>query len=200
MSTWTAVIVATQGRADFWKQAYAQGVEATTEAVRASVPELALIDVFGGNDLEAPLKLAELLSTTLGTAAIGFAAQTSADTYEIRAFDQGECMRRLAYARDDEGWIAAEGIVQPWEPAFFFDGPAEAGGAHWPDMLRDDLKDEGVARYEAARKARDATKIMDLLGPRSTAPLRRICEFYRVDPSAPIARWEKPSFWSRLFG
>jgi hypothetical protein len=201
MSTWTAVIVATQGRADFWKHARAEGVEPLQDP--PELPELALIEVITGNDMDAPLELAKVLSTTLGTAAIGFVAQTGADTYDIRAYDQGECMRKLVYSRDDGGWLVADGIVQPWEPAFFFDGearPGDAPDAHWPDMLDDGTSELEIARYEQARKARDATRVMKLLHPRSTAPLHRLCKFYRVDPNKPIARWEKPSFWSRLFG
>ena len=105
MGTWTAVIVATQGRADFWRAARAEGVEPDTSAV----PPLALIDVDARSDFESPILLAQTLSTVLSTAAIGFAAQTGSDAYEIRAFDHGECMRHLAYSRDDDGWLAADG-------------------------------------------------------------------------------------------
>jgi hypothetical protein len=196
MGCWTAVIVASQGRADFWKAAQAEGVEPNTSAVTP----LVLVDVDAGSDFEAPIRLAQTLSTVLRTAAIGFSAQTASDSYEIRAFDHGDCMRHLAYSRDDDGWLAAEGVVQPWEPAFFFDGPAADAKGTWPDTLDEELSAADVARYEAARLARDASKVMDLLSPRSTTPLRRLCAFYGVDPDAPAARWAKPSFFDRLFG
>jgi hypothetical protein len=41
---------------------------------------------------------------------------------------------------------------------------------------------------------------MDLVSPRSTAPLRRLCAFYGVDPDAPAGRWQKRSFFGKLFG
>jgi hypothetical protein len=201
VSTWTAVIVDTQGRKDFWDAVHAEGVEPM--ASRA-VPALALISVESGADFEAPLKLAESLSTVLPTTAIGFAAQTTSDAYEIRAYDRGECARRVAYSRDDGGWLAVEGIPQPWEPVFFFDGAApsaaDAPGGHWPDTIDDDLSEFDVARYEAARRARDPSRVMDLLRLHSTAPLLRLCAFYGIAPDAPVATWSKPSLWSKLFG
>jgi hypothetical protein len=196
MGTWTAVIVDSQGRADFWKAAKAEGVESDTTAVTP----LVLIDVDPGSDFESPILLAQTLSTVLRTAAIGFAAQTGSDAYEIRAFDHGECMRRLAFSRDDDGWLAVDGRVQPWEPAFFFDGPADGASGTWPDTLDEELSDADVARYEAARLARDPSPVMDLVSPRSTAPLRRLCAFYGVDPDAPAGRWQKRSFFGKLFG
>lgn len=195
MGCWTAVIVATQGRADFWKVARAEGVEPASSAVTA----LVLIDVDAGSDFESPLLLAQTLSTVLSTAAIGFAAQTASDSYEIRSFDHGECMRRLEYSHDD-GWLAADGRAQPWEPAFFFDGPADGANGAWPDTLDEEISDAAIARYEAARRAGDPSQVMDLLSPRSTTPLRRLCAFYGVDPDAPAARWAKPSFFTKLFG
>lgn len=196
MGCWTAVIVATQGRKGFWKVAQAEGVEPTSSAV----PQLVLVDVDAGSDFEAPIRLAETLSTVLRTATIGFSAQTASDSYEIRAFDHGDCMRHLAYSRDDEGWLTAAGVPQPWEPAFFFDGPAAGAKGTWPDTLDEELSDAAIARYEAARLAGDPSQVMDLLSPRSTAPLRRLCAFYGVDPDAPAARWAKPSFFTKLFG
>ncbi len=196
MGTWTAVIVATQGRADFWRAARAEGVEPDTSAV----PPLALIDVDARSDFESPILLAQTLSTVLSTAAIGFAAQTGSDAYEIRAFDHGECMRHLAYSRDDDGWLAADGRTQPWERAFFFDGPADGANGAWPDTLDEEISDADVARYEAARLAGDPSQVMDLVHPRSTAPLRRLCAFYGVDPDAPAGRWQKQSFFGKLFG
>ena len=197
MGTWTAVIVDTQRRADFWKAVHAEGVE----PVRTDVPSLALVEVSCGADFDATFRLAESLSTMLGTAAIGFVAQSASDAYELRAYDRGSLARRLAYSRDDGGWIANEGIVQPWEPDFFFDGHAAAPqGEGFPDLIDDDLSDADLARYEEARRAREPARVMDLLNPRSLAPFHRLCAFYRIAPDAPAATWTKPSIWSRLFG
>jgi hypothetical protein len=111
----------------------------------------------------------------------------------------GECVRRLAYDRDQEGWLELEGAPQPWEPAYFFGGSASPDQEHCPDMLDDELPDDDLARYEHARRTGDPTSVMDLLHPSSMSPMLRVCTFFGIDPDRPSGRWKKPSFWSRLF-
>jgi len=66
--------------------------------------------------------------------------------------------------------------------------------------LFDDISDMDAARYEAAKRIGDATAVMDLLHPSSTAPMWRVCESFGVRADGPHGHWKKPTMWSRLFG
>ena len=134
--------------------------------------------------------------------ALGFVAQRSADAHEAQAFSQGVIVRPmcLTYSRDSGGWLRVEGEPQSWEWAHFFDDASTTGDdGQWPEMISDDLTDEDLARYEAARRVGDAAAIMDRLHPSSMSPLLRVCAFFGVTPDSPAGRWQEPSFWSRLF-
>lgn len=195
MGTWVSALVETGGRSDFWELARGEGVSSDL----VEVPRFARID---GSDVAATFALAEALSKKLGTSAVAFCAQSSADVYELRGYQAGECVRKLAYSRDDGGWLTLEGTQQPWEAAFFFDDAAANPEDDWPDLLSDEASDEELARYRAAREARDASEVMDLLGPHSLAPLHRLAAHLGVDGSAPPhgALRGKGSLLKKLFG
>jgi hypothetical protein len=186
------VIVETLGRSDFWDIARKHGVDAATR----EVPSYVLIDCDVGFDFEVSVRLAEGLSTDLQALAIGFVVQTTADVHQLHAFRNGAAIRRLVYSRDDDGWVQVEGTPQPWERAYFFADVVDELG---PDMLSDEVSDDDVARYEAARRAGDATAVLDLMHPSSTAPVHRLCESLGVRGDRPLGRWKKRSLLSRLF-
>lgn len=198
MSTWVGAIIETQGRRDFWDLARKQGVE----PLSTEVPARVLIDFefsLTGGPEAAAVRTAQALSGELSSRCLAFAAQTCADVHELHAFERGACVRRLVYSRDEGGWLRAEGEVQPWERAYFFDeASTSADRETWPDMLRDEMSDEDVARYEAARRAGDASAVLDLLHPSSTRPLWRLCDSLGVPPDAPMGRWKRPGLWARL--
>lgn len=192
MSTWVGALIETQGRGDFWDLARKQGVE----PLSTNVPARVLIDF----ELpEAAVRTAQALSGELSSSCLAFAAQTCADVHELHAFERGACIRRLVYSRDEGGWLHVEGEVQPWERAFFFDEASTSPDSNtWPDMLWDELSDEDVARYEEARRAGDASVVLDLLHPSSTRPLWRLCGSLGVPPDVPLGRWRKPGLWARI--
>ena len=187
MSTWVGAIIETAGRTDFWDIARKHGVEGVT----LEIPTYVLVDCEVGVDFHASVRLAEAMSRDLGATALGFVVQTTADVHEVHAFSKGAAIRRLAYSRDDDGWVQVEGTPQPWERAYFFDDAA--------DMLWDDMSEEDVARYEAARRVGEASSVMDLMHPSSTAPMIRVCDSFDVPPDRPLGRWKKRSLLSRLF-
>lgn len=197
MGTWLGCIVETRGRADFWDLARAENVQPKV----AEVPAMARIDVVNFWDGEAPFALAEALSKKLGGAAVGFLGQSNSDVYEVRAYQAGSCVRRLAYSRDDDGWLTLEGKQQPWEARFFFAGGD--GRDSWPDMLSDEVDDEALARYRAAREAGDASSVMDLLEPSSLECLYRLAVALGVSGEAPpdgVLEKRKGSLLGKLFG
>jgi hypothetical protein len=177
------VISETQGRADFWERARSLGVRVERDTVHPWV----LIDT--GRDDAGTYRLAATLSRELGTMAIGFVVQTTADVHEAQTFAKGVCIRKLVYLRE-QGWLA-EGVSQPWERPYFFGDP-DAGG--------DELTDEEQARLEAAKTAGDPSLVLDLLHVSSTAEMHRVCEALGAPSAEPSGRWQKPSVWSRLFG
>jgi hypothetical protein len=196
MGTWVATIVQTTARTDFWELVRGNRVEPIT----SRVPAFALIDC--GAQFGASYRLAETLSRDLMVMTIGFVAQTNADVHELRAFERGTLIRRLAYLRHEGGWVSSEGAKQPWESAYFFDGKVLGGAPDgaWPDMLDDELSDDDLARYNDARDAGDASSILELLHPSSMAPLRRLCSHFQIEPDRPAGRLMPRSFWSRMFG
>lgn len=195
MSTWVGVIVETAGRADFWDVAGKHGVEATTRDIAPH----ALIDC--GHAFAAASELAQALSKATGLAALGFVVQTAVDVHELYAFKSGTIVRRLGYSRDGDGWEIVEGAPQPWERAYFFDDAPYSfdDEGPWPDMLWDDISEQDIARYEAARQAGDASAVLPLFHPSSTAPMQRACKYFGVEPAHPHARMRKRSFLSRLW-
>ncbi|NUP05400.1 MAG: hypothetical protein HOW73_04995 [Polyangiaceae bacterium] len=197
MATYIAAIVETGGREDFWDIARRHNVE---PLAGANVPTRALITCGTTSDFESSLRLAEALARELDTTSVGFYAQTSSDCYEVRAFERGQNTRRLAYARDQGGWLHVEGTTQAWEACLFFDDKAstDASSDRWPDTIYDELSDETIARYEAAKAAGDPASVMDFLHP-SIGAIRRMCAFFGVDADTPTAHLRKPSLWSRWF-
>jgi hypothetical protein len=194
MSTWVGAIVETAGRADFWDIARKHRIAPAT----SETPKYVLIhcDI----DFEVHARLAEALSRDIDAMALGFLAQTTVDVHELRAFKSGTSIRRLGYSRDDNGWLQVEGTPQSWERAYFFDdGSTSDDDGLWPDMLWDDITDQDIARFEAARRTGDASAVMDLMHPSSTVPLQRVCESFGVDPDQPHGFWKKRSLLSRLF-
>lgn len=199
MSTWIGTIIETSGRADFWDVARKHGVDGATQ----ETPKYVLVECDVGFDFDASVRLAEAMSRDLGATAIGFVVQTTADVHEVHAFSKGAAVRRLAYSRDSDGWVQVEGTPQPWERAYFFDDAASTTSddvGRWPDMLSDELSEEDVARYEAARRHGDASSVMDLMHPSSTAPMHRVCVSLDLRPDRALGRWKKRSLLSRLFG
>lgn len=198
MSTWLGAIIETAGRADFWNIARKHGVEPATQEVRKH----ALISCNAGFDFAASMRLAEAMSRDLGSMALGFAVQTSVDVHDVRALRSGTLIRRLTYARDNDGWLHVDGTPQAWERAYFFEDAASTADGQdnlWPDMLEDDISDEDIARFEAAKRAGDASSIMSLLHPSSTGAIDRVCTFFDVSTNRPDGYWKKPSWLSRLF-
>jgi hypothetical protein len=195
MGRWSGAIVETNGRIDFWTIARKHGVEPLSSAI----PERVLIECNDGFDPWASAKLAEALSRDVGAGTLGFHVDTNVDTHLLQAFHAGARVRRLDYAREGRGWEAVEGSVQSWERAYFFDLDSTTAPGEWPEMLADDGADEDLARYEMAKRAGDATPVLDLLRPSSVRAIRRACAFLNVQPDSPSARWRRPSFWSRLF-
>lgn len=188
MSTWVAAIVDTRGRADFWEVARRRHVSSSVD----TVPARALIECEG--DFEASTRLAEALSAELEASAVGLFMQTGADVHGVRAFDRGQLVRRIDYARDAGGWADVSGTPQPWESVLFLDPDTE-----WPDTIDDDLGDADIARYEAARAIGDARSVMDLVHA-SGGGIHRVAAALGVDPSQPDARYRSPRWWRRLFG
>ena len=163
-------------------------------------PPFALIECEVGFDFRALNQLAEALSRDLATTAIGFVAQTTSDVHEMQTFMNGTCVRRLGYSRDECGWIVVGGESQSWENSYFFDEGSTANGDTWPDMLSDELSNDDIKRYEAAKRAGDASQVLSLLHPSSTAPMMRVCNSLGIMADAPAGRWKKRSFWARMFG
>jgi len=170
------------------------------QLVVETVPPFVLIECKAGFDFRASIRLAEALSRDLATMAIGFVVQTNSDVHEMHTFIDGSCVRRLGYSRDEGGWIDVEGEPQSWERTYFFDERSTADGDTWPDMLSDEISDDDLKRYEAAKRAGDASQVLSLLNPSSTAPMSRVCESFGLKGDQPAGRWKKRSFWSRLFG
>jgi hypothetical protein len=141
------------------------------------------------------------LSRRLSTMALGFVVQTNVDRHSMYAYSSGECVRRLDYLREGDGWITVEGTQQPWEHAYFFEDGDEGDEGFWPLMLDDDISDEDRARYEEARRAGDPSSVLALLRPSSTDAMWRVCESLGIAKrQAASGTWKKPSFLSRLFG
>ncbi|CAN5728336.1 hypothetical protein BH11MYX2_BH11MYX2_34820 [soil metagenome] len=194
MGSWVATIVDTAGRADFWDLARAHGITPTSPAV----PPRVLVDC--DIDFEASTRLAQTLSAQLQAFAVGLIMQTTSDVHGIRAFDRGTLLRRIDYSRDEGGWLDLVGPAQPWESALFFDGPADLSPTTpWPDTLDDDISDEDIARYEAARTLGDASTVMDLVHA-SGSGIHRVATALGVTPTLPHAHRRKPSFFKRVFG
>jgi len=132
--------------------------------------------------------------------AIGFVVQTTSDVHEMHTFVNGTCVRRLGYSRDEGGWIVVKGEPLSWERAYFFDEGLTDDGDTWPDMLSDEISDDDMKRYEAAKRAGDFSLVLSLLNPSSTAPMIRVCDSLGIKADEPIGTWKKRSFWERLFG
>ncbi len=196
MGTWAGTIVATTGASEFWKVAAKHGVRKVADGV----PAFALIDCDVGFDFLGSVRLAEALSRDLSTMAVGFVVQTTSDVHEMHTFMKGTCVRRLVYNRDEGGWTIVEGEPQSWERAYFFDEGSTADGDTWPDLLYDELSDDDAKRYDEAKRAGDASQVLSLLHPSSTAPMSRVCESLSIKADEPAGRWKKLSLWSRLFG
>jgi hypothetical protein len=194
VATWIAAIVASGGRPDFWDVLQTHGVH----PVQPTVPEHALIDCGAASQFRASIDLAAALSRELRTDSIGFFAQTSADVYEIEAFEDGRRVRRLAYSRDYGGWLEVLGAPQKWEPAFFFGDRAETPHVEHPEMLSEEVSEDDVVRYEQARRTGDPGPVIDLLHPSSLAPLYRLCRHFDTDPRHAVATWRRASLWSRV--
>jgi hypothetical protein len=192
VGSWVATIVDTAGCADFWEIARAHGITPSLTAV----PPRALIDC--DIEFETSTRLAQALSAQLQTFAVGLIMQTTSDVHGVRAFDRGNVLRRLDYSRDEGGWLEVIGAPQPWESVLFFDGPVELA-THWPDTLDDDISDDDIARYEAARKLGDASTVMDLVHA-SGSGIHRVATALGVISTEPHAHWHKPGFFKRVLG
>ena len=121
-----------------------------------------------------PPAIAERLSREAGCTVIAFAAQTSADVYQVLHFEGGALVRELAYLGDDGGWVTQSGVRQPWEDAF-----DAACHPDEEDGNDDDGDDDGDDQLDARPR------------PSSTLPLVALCNFYGLDGFAPQARWNR---------
>ncbi len=191
MATWVGILAETRARSDFWEVVARFSITALDRAL----PDHVLINC--GTEFERVMSLAKQLSEALQASTIGFVVQTNSDVHQIHAFRAGELIRQLDYSRDEGGWVKVAGAPQDWERAYFFgegDDPTDLHGI----MFADELAKEDVGRYEAARRAGDASHVLDLLNPSSTEPMIRVCASLGADAQVSNARWSRPSFWSRL--
>jgi hypothetical protein len=197
MATWVACIVETKSRDDFLTVARELGIRSTGD----TVPPYALIDCHSGFDFNTPDRLAAELSRRLGATVVGFVVQTNSDCHTIHTYVNGNCVRCLDYDRDRGGWCVVDGAPQPWERVYFFGGGDTGDEGIWPDMLDDEISDTDRARYDEARRAGDASPVLSLLHPSSTAPMWRVCASFGIArDQPPTGTWKKESFWTRIFG
>lgn len=137
----------------------------------------------------------EGLSRELGTMVLAFAVQTAGSNSEVAEYVAGESQRHLAYEGEAGGWTRVEGAPRPWEATLFFrpgSSPALDDGSSWPDTLEDEISDEDVARFEAARVAGRPDQVLDLLHLESVWPFMRLFERYGLDFQNPEGSWQPP--------
>lgn len=149
-----------------------------------------------------PLVFSKELSSALKTEIIDIAIQTTASVEEIIHWDTGELRRKLLFEGDGDGWVTQEGQPQEWESSYFFsDDEGTAKGEEWPRTLPDEVSEEDIARYNAAKATGDASRILDLLWEGS---VERIFEHYGVDFGSPVATYSpsragQPGVWVAAF-
>ncbi len=143
-----------------------------------------------------PPPFAQALSKELNTTVIAFFVQTTVSNERVEHWQSGRLVRELEYYMDGGGWIAQSGEPEEWEGAYFFAEDKGTGAEEeWPNNLGDEVSEEDIRRYDAARSKRAAGPIMDLL---MGGDVLRICEFYGVDIVHPGARYVAPRNWRLL--
>lgn len=155
-----------------------------------------LIDVAPQLGKLGPPPFAALLSRELDTSVLAFFLQTTVSNERVEHWQGGQLVRALEYYFDGGGWISREGEPQDWEAAYFFAEDEGTGeGERWPFNLGDEVSDDDVLRYNAARLARCAGPVMDLL---MGGDIWRLCAFHGVDPTRPGAHYQTPPNWRVL--
>lgn len=200
MATTIGAIIETKGAPNFWALAAAHGVHPTPGGpTPPAVPPRLLVECAPALGALGLPDFAQPLSAALGGEVVAVALQTTGCTAAFVTYQNGVQLRRLEYVADSGGWVTIEGAPQAWEPATFFDPAATTdprqAEAPWPDLLRDELSDDDLARYEAARAAGDPSAVLDLLHADAIGPVLRLCAHYGVDPRAPGARWATKRPW-----
>lgn len=105
-------------------------------------------------------------------------------------------MRKLTYSADEGGWLAQSGTPQEWEAAYFFpEGAGIDDGQDWPHNLTDEVTDDDLERYRAAREQKDTGSIMDLLSAGSPHSILRLARHLKVDLDQPAARLPAGKNW-----
>lgn len=143
-----------------------------------------------------PPPFAQSLSKELNTTVIAFFVQTTVSNERVEHWQSGLLVRELEYYMDGGGWIAQSGKPEEWEEAYFFDEDEGTGAQQeWPRNLGDEVSEDDIRRYEAARSKRTAGPVMDLL---MGGDVTRLCKFYGVDIALPGARYAAPRNWRVL--
>ncbi len=141
-----------------------------------------------------PPDIARALSRQLGGRVIAFLLQSTASVEELVCFEAGEEVRRLSYSADEGGWLAQDGAPQGWERVYFFEDDHGTGAdEEWPLELNDEIEEEDIARYEAARAEGDGAAVLDLLHVGSGWGLYRLAAHLGLDPAAPHAIYRPPA-------
>jgi hypothetical protein len=201
MPTYIGAIIETRGAPDFWAVAAKHGIQPTPGGpTPPAVPPTLLVECALSLSALGLPAFAQPLSAALGGEVVAVAVQTTGCTAAFVTYQNGVQVRRLEYIADSGGWVTIEGAPQAWEPAAFFDpdgrtDPSQAE-APWPDVLRDELSEADLARYEAARAAGDPSAVLDLIRADSSGPVQRLCRHYGLDPRSPGARARAPRAWA----
>jgi len=143
-----------------------------------------------------PPPFAQALSKELNTTVIAFFLQTTVSNERVEHWQSGRLLRELEYYMDGGGWIAQSGEPQEWEGVYFFAQDEGTGpNDEWPSNLGDEVSEDDIHRYEAARSRRIAGPVMDLL---RGGDIVRLCNFYGVDLGRPGAHYTTRPNWRVL--
>lgn len=195
MATLIGAIVETKAQPSLRAYGEAQGIVWERLAEEGGVPPFVWIRVSPRiHHLGLPA-FAEGLSRDLGTMVLAFAVQTAGGSAEVGEWVAGESQRYLAYEGDAGGWTKLQGAPRSWEKTLFFDPESSAAPGDeqpWPDTLEDEISDEDMARFEAAREAGRPDQILELLYLDSVWPFMRLLESYGLDDQNPEGVWHPP--------
>lgn len=188
MSTLQGALVRVEN-ADRFREVAARSRIAVTDASGPWV----LVDVAPQLGKLGPPPFARALSKELDTTVIAIFLQTTVSNERIEHWQSGRLVRELEYYMDGGGWIAQSGEPQEWESTYFFaEGEGTGPGEKWPRNLGDEVSEDEIRRYEAARATRTAAPVMDLL---MGGDIVRLCKFYGVDIERPGAHYQTQPNW-----
>ena len=191
MSTLQGALVRVEN-ADRFREVAARCRIVVTDASRPWV----LVDVPPQLGKLGPPPFAQSLSKELNTTVVAFFVQTTVSNERIEHWHSGRLLRELEYHLDGGGWIAQSGQAQEWEGAYFFaedEGPGPDD--EWPSNLGDEVSQDELFRYAAARSKRDAGPVLELL---TGGDVLRLCKFYGVELGHPGAHYATPPNWRVL--